>query len=87
MSQIESFAVGIVLEDLHQQLLSDEDVTAVQLGAVIGGFEQLLRKSHRNEGVEVETALVQPLQLLRTQTNNVHIRKPTTHSLSAIKQR
>lgn len=63
MSQIETFTVGVVLQDFHQQLLANEDITAVQFRTVIRGFEQLLSQSHGNEWVEVQTALIQSLQL------------------------
>ncbi len=63
MSQIETFAVGVVFQDFHQQLLANEDITAVQFRTVIRGFEQLLSQSHGNEWVEVQTALIQSLQL------------------------
>lgn len=63
VSQVETFAVGVVFQDFHQQLLPNEDIAAVQFGAVIGGFEQLLSQSYGNEWAEVQTALIQSLQL------------------------
>lgn len=61
--QVESFAARVVLEDLDEQLLADEHVAAVQLGAVVRRLEQLLRQSHRDERIQIEAALFQSLEL------------------------
>ena len=53
--------MGIVFQDLDEELLSDEDVRPVQFRTVIGGFEKLLSQSNRNERIEIQTALIQPL--------------------------
>ena len=64
--QIESLSVGIVFQDLDQQLLSNEDIATVKFGTVIRGFEQLLSQPHGDERVEVQIALIQSFQLQTT---------------------